>query len=370
MKLFFDGRQEVLPPFNNYRLVALRPTIRALVVVVAAFNALLLIPDLIHLEGTAAVLVLVLRTVYSLLALSAFWWAVRLKSFQVYSDLITVMEAAALFVFLVVFCLYPEPNFTIQMLGMMVIILLIYLVPNKWTNMNIVAAAGVASFLVCAVFIVKGMDAGQIAAGMVYLVVVSVLCSIFSLHIRGYQYREYVSRVDLLRDYATDPLTRLGNRVRLEEEAAKWMDWSLKYGVPLSLVVMDVDNMKKVNDTYGHIQGDAVLCQVAEELCANLRKNDVCVRWGGDEFMLLLPNTHIREAERLAGRVQRAISSRAFTPPVKVTCSFGIAPMQPGLSLSTLIAKADESMYAAKKTGKNAIRTAGHTASGGTDLPA
>ena len=368
MKLFFVSRQEVLIPFNNYRLIALRPTIRALIVVVAVFNALLLIPDLINLEGAAATTVLIMRTVFSLMVLSGFWWTVKLKSFRVYSDMITLMEAAALFVFLAVFCLYPQPDFTIQMLGMMVIILLIYLVPNSWLYMNIVAASGIVSFLVCALFIVKGMEAAQITAGMVYLVVVSVLWSNFSLHIRANQYREYVSRADLLRDYATDPLTRLGNRVKLEEESARWMDRSLKFGVPLSLIVMDVDNKKQVNDTYGHVQGDAVLCQVAEELCANLRKNDVCVRWGGDEFMLLLPNTHIREAEKLARRVQQAISSRAFDPPVKMTCSFGIAPMQPGYSLNALIAKADESMYAAKKLGKNTVRTAPWPVSGGTDV--
>jgi len=367
MKLFFSIRQEALVPFNNYRLVAIRSTIRALIAVVATFNALLLIPDLMHLKG-AATAVILLRVGYSLLALSAIWWTSKLKSFRIYSYLITILEAAALFVFLTVFCLYPEPDFTIQMLGMMVIVLLIYLVPNKWVNMNIVAASGIASFLFCAIFIARSMDAAQISAGMVYLVVVSVLCSIFSLNIRGYQYREYVSRADLLRDYATDPLTRLGNRVRLEEEAAKWMDLSLKYGLPLSLVVMDVDNMKQVNDTYGHIQGDAVLCQVAEEMCVNMRRNDVCVRWGGDEFMLLLPNTHIGDAEKLAGRIKDAISNRVFEPPVKLTCSFGIAPMQTDSNLNALIGQADASMYAAKKTGKNAIRTAVQSAADGTDI--
>ena len=369
MKLFFIGRREVLNPFNDYRLVALRPTIKALFIVVAGFNTLLLIPDMINLTGERAVAVLAMRVVFTLMIVSTFLWVMRLKAFRSYATLVTLLEAAALAVFLIVFILYPAPDFSIQALGMMVIVMLIYMTPNDWVNMNAVAWAGIVCFLLSTLLVVRGVGSGKIAAGMIYLGAVTALCAIFALHIRAYQYREYVSRTDLLRDYATDPLTRLGNRVRLEEEAAKWMDWSLKYGVPLSLVVMDVDNMKTVNDTYGHIQGDAVLFQVAEELTANLRKNDVCVRWGGDEFMLLLPNTHIREAERLAGRVQHAISSRAFTPPVKMTCSFGIAPMQPGLSLSALIAKADESLYAAKKTGKNAIRTTGLPMSGGMGMP-
>lgn len=358
MKLFFIGRREVLTPFNNYRLVALKPAIRALIVVAVLFNALLLIPDMINLGGAAETAVVALRTVFSLMTLSLLWWLEKMKTFNVYAIVLTIMEAAALLVFLVVFSLYPEPDAMIQLMGMIVLVMFIYLTPNRWVHMNSVAAAGIISFLLCEVFIVKGLEDGQVAAGAVYLVVVAVLCAIFSLHIRSYQYREYVSRSDLLRDYATDPLTRVGNRVRLEEEASKWMDWSLQYSLPLSLIVVDVDNMKQVNDTHGHLRGDEILCQIAHEMSASLRKNDVCVRWGGDEFMVLLPNTHLSEAESLAERIQSAICSRVFEPLVSVTCSFGVAQLQPGQSLQALIAQADGSMYMAKRMGKNAIHIA------------
>lgn len=244
MKLFFRDRQEALIPFNNYRLAAMRPTIKALFITVAAFNTLLLIPDMIQITGARAVAVAALRVVYTLGVLFTLFWTIRLKTFRAYAALVTVLEAAVIAVFLTVFLLYPAPDFTIQVLGMMVIIMLVYLAPNSWANMNAVALAGIVSFFICTLFVVRGTDAGRITAGMIYLVVVSALCAIFSLHIRAYQYREYVSRSDLMRDYVTDPLTRLGNRVMLEEEAAKWMDRTMKYGLPLSLIVMDVDNMK------------------------------------------------------------------------------------------------------------------------------
>jgi diguanylate cyclase (GGDEF)-like protein len=264
------------------------------------------------------------------------------------------LEGASLAVFISVYTLYPTPDFSIQVLGMMVIIMLIYLTPGRWIYMNIVAAAGIAGFMACTMGLVPQVDGGHLAAGLVYLGVIAVLCAIVALQVRAYQYREYVSREDLKRDYATDMLTGLGNRIRLEEETAKWLDRMEKYGMDLSLVVMDVDNMKKVNDTFGHVQGDLVLCQLAEVMRAELRRDDVCVRWGGDEFILLLPYTKTNDAEKLMRRMQRAISGHAFDPPVTLTCSFGIAPMKLGVSLTAMLAQADALMYDAKRQGKNA----------------
>ena len=354
MKLFFVGDREAMVPFDNYRLVALRPTIRALCITTAVFNSLLIIPDLMNITGARAVAVTVMRGVYTLLVLAMLLNLKRFKSFSAYAAAVTGLEAAAMVVFLVVFALYPAPDFSIQVLGMMVIIMLVYLTPNKWVLMNITAAGGIAGFLACALWLAHGLRTAQVVVGMIYLAVIAVLCAIFSLNVRAYQYKEYVSREDLKRDYATDPLTGLGNRVSLTEEAAKWLDRAEKYGMPLSLVVMDVDEMKKVNDTYGHMSGDMVLCQLAHVIRAGLRRDDICVRWGGDEFILLLPYTRVSEAEKLMRRMQHAISEHTFDPPVTLSCSFGIAPLQPGMSLHALMAQADGLMYEAKRRRKDA----------------
>jgi diguanylate cyclase (GGDEF)-like protein len=362
MKLFFKSSPETLDAFHNYRLKAMRPVIKALFITIAVFNALLLIPDLIHLGGAAGIAVIALRSGFTIMTLVGLIGVLRLRSFHAYAMVVTILEAAALVIFLSVFYLYPEPDYTIQMVGMMVILMLIYLMPNKWSNMLIVSGAGVAGFLCASLFFGKNIDAGHILAGNIYLVVISALCAIFALHYRSYQYREYVSKAELLRDYTTDPLTGIGNRVKLEEEATKWLDRAERYGLPLSLVVIDVDNMKEINDTYGHIVGDTTLYDVAQVMRAQLRKDDVCVRWGGDEFVLLLPYTGVLEARKLMERVQTAISSHAFKPSTRLTCSFGIAPMQAGQNLDTLIEQADQSMYEAKRMGKNRIRTSDTTA--------
>jgi diguanylate cyclase (GGDEF)-like protein len=368
MKLFFVGRSEALVPFDRYRLVSLRPTIKALFITTAVFNTLLMIPDFLNITGPRAVAMGVMRSVYTLLVLGTLWRIKRIRSFRAYAALVTCLEVIALIVFDTVFTLYPAPDFSIQVLGIMVIIMLIYLTPNSWVMMNAVALAGIAGFLACSLWLVQGIDASNMTVGVIYLSVIAALCAIFSLNVRAHQYREYVSREDLKRDYVTDPLTHLGNRIRLEEDAAKWMDRAEKYGMVLSLVVMDVDNMKLLNDTYGHVQGDQVLCQLADVLRAELRRDDVCVRWGGDEFIMLLPYIRGSDAEKLTLRIQRAICAQVFDPPVILTCSFGVAPMQPGMSLTALIAKADEMMYTAKREGKNATRRA--KADSGTNLPA
>lgn len=97
---------------------------------------------------------------------------------------------------------------------------------------------------------------------------------------------------------------------------------------------------------------------MADVLNRGMRKDDVCVRWGGDEFVLLLPYTNAREAKILAERLQDAICRHSFEPPVRLTCSFGVAPMEPGQSLDALMALADKSMYAAKKMGRNTVQVA------------
>jgi diguanylate cyclase (GGDEF)-like protein len=362
MKLFFVGDREAMVPFDNYRLVALRPTIRALCITTAVFNSLLIIPDLMNITGARAVAVTVMRGVYTLLVLAMLWHLKRFKRFSAYAAAATGLEAAAMAVFLAVFALYPAPDFSIQVLGMMVIIMLVYLTPNKWVLMNITAAGGIAGFLVCSLWLTHGIRTAQIVVGMIYLAVIAVLCAIFSLNVRAYQYHEYISREDLKRDYATDPLTGLGNRVSLAEETAKWLDRAEKYGLPLSLVVIDVDDMKKLNDTHGHVKGDMVLCQLAQVMRSQLRRDDICVRWGGDEFILLLPYTRAQEAEKLMRRMQRIISEYTFDPPVSLTCSFGIAPLQQGMNLSALMAQADEQMYDAKRRRR-------HAADGGAGLP-
>jgi len=159
-----------------------------------------------------------------------------------------------------------------------------------------------------------------------------------------------------------DPLTGLANRLHLEDELARL--WSLPElkGAPVSMIMVDIDHFKKLNDCYGHGAGDTCLKRVAAILSAELGDPDgLAVRYGGEEFLLLLPRVQMMDAVRLAERARRAIENAAIRNDGSgvrgvVTASFGVAASGVlDLSPAELIATADQALYAAKSKGRNQV---------------
>lgn len=158
---------------------------------------------------------------------------------------------------------------------------------------------------------------------------------------------------------AEDELTGLFNRryfiQRLEQELAR----SHRYGTTCSLLMIDVDHFKQVNDTYGHSVGDQVLVTVGEILRSCLRSTDLAARYGGEEFCVLAANTDLEGGKLFAERIRRLLAERCFTPPGKppfsITCSIGVAEVRPGVTAKQLIDRADEAMYEAKRQGRNRV---------------
>lgn len=148
----------------------------------------------------------------------------------------------------------------------------------------------------------------------------------------------------------TDPLTGLVNRRTMDEQTAIW----IVEGTPFSIILFDIDRFKRVNDTYGHGVGDEVLKFLAEEMRAVARKNDVYCRYGGEEFMLLLPETTIEEAFNIAENLRNKLASTISPSGEVVTISSGIASFPKCAShITTLIEMADRSLYEAKNQGRN-----------------
>ena len=154
-----------------------------------------------------------------------------------------------------------------------------------------------------------------------------------------------------------DPLTELFNRrafdTMLEREIAEWS----RYQRPLSLVMLDLDHFKKVNDTHGHDAGDAVLKDLAALLRDSCRPSDVACRWGGEEFVWLMPETDLADAQLAAERLRAAIESHAFQGAGRMTASFGVTSAIEDDTAQPLIKRADEALYAAKEGGRNRVAT-------------
>lgn len=162
----------------------------------------------------------------------------------------------------------------------------------------------------------------------------------------------------------TDALTGLYNRRyltrRLEEELAR----AQRYAQPLSCLFADVDHFKRINDTYGHAAGDEVLRELAARVRCHLRSSDVAVRYGGEEFALLLPQTAAREAARIAERIRATVREEPVPTragPIPVTVSIGVAQARPELGQrretvgTALLAAADAALYQAKDKGRDCV---------------
>ena len=158
-----------------------------------------------------------------------------------------------------------------------------------------------------------------------------------------------------------DPLTKLHNRRYLTSQLASMINDGLTRGAPISFLILDVDFFKKVNDTYGHDAGDEVLMETAARLRRSVRGIDVLARFGGEEFVIVMPETDRFAASRVAERLRLSIESQPFTihkggRQISITASFGLATMEGRVESADALAKrADEALYEAKRTGRNRV---------------
>ena len=152
----------------------------------------------------------------------------------------------------------------------------------------------------------------------------------------------------------TDGLTGLKNHRAFQERLGEEVSRTTRYGTPLSLILLDVDQFKQYNDSYGHPAGDAVLMSVANTLQMGARDTDLVARYGGEEFVLILPQTDIEGASAFAERLRAAVE-RAPWPVRAVTASFGVATLRLAENGSGLITRADEALYQSKAAGRNRV---------------
>ena len=171
----------------------------------------------------------------------------------------------------------------------------------------------------------------------------------------GYYVGSYEEKIEILA--LIDPLTGLANRNKFYLLANHELDRSSRYGDNLSLAVLDIDRFKKINDTYGHPIGDSVLKNIANTICTTLRKSDISVRWGGEEFLFLMPGTSLAESRVISERLRSNIEKGSYHEFANATASIGITEYIKGDSLETMIKRADDALYDAKATGRNRVST-------------
>lgn len=177
---------------------------------------------------------------------------------------------------------------------------------------------------------------------------------IFSAYTYMLEERQKTTHQMMHRAY-TDELTTLANRRFLDLAIVNQFECANKHQQSFSVVLLDIDHFKNVNDTYGHFVGDKVLQQISQILLKEVDKHSFIGRWGGEEFLLVLPNSTLTQAEANAWRIKRALERAKFIDDLSITASFGVSEYRSCDTTESLLVRADSALYQAKSSGRNQV---------------
>ncbi|MBW1808347.1 MAG: GGDEF domain-containing protein [Deltaproteobacteria bacterium] len=172
----------------------------------------------------------------------------------------------------------------------------------------------------------------------------------------------YLEIARLKRLNESDSLTLLHNRRHLDERLPLEIQRAQRFGKPLALAMIDIDHFKQVNDTHGHEIGDESLTEFANRLSTVSRSSDVIVRWGGEEFVAIFPETNVRQGKRIAERMRRSVCDRPFATSagkIYLTASIGLVSLTNKDDTQSLTRRVDQALYAAKRQGRNRVVSLG-----------
>jgi len=173
-----------------------------------------------------------------------------------------------------------------------------------------------------------------------------------------YPLRNSVRYSEALAAAFRDPLTGAGNRIALDKTLEREVELAKRHNQPLSVLMLDIDHFKNVNDTYGHAMGDEVLKQVVKSITACIRQTDMCFRYGGEEFLIMLASADTEGAHRIAERIRSSIEEATFTHQkgsLSITSSIGSATLYAQDTMQSICERADTALYKAKNSGRNRV---------------
>jgi len=293
--------------------------------------------------------------------------------------LITVIECWAMGLFLLTSALRPE-EFEAHNLNFMVLVGALFIfIPNRWLNVAAICSTSAIAYLTISSVVVK-QSASAGFNNSITVIVMTVLCALVARRLEIVRRKEFASLVmereanqnlieeitrrQALEDELTwmathDPLSDLLNRRAFFEQAEREVARSRRSGLPLSLIIIDADEFKLINDRFGHHTGDEAIKQIASACKLHLRADDLLGRIGGEEFAALLPATGLGLAGEVSRRLCAAIHETVFNHPlgpVPLSVSIGVTECRVWEeAIPDSLQRADEAMYEAKRSGRNCV---------------
>ncbi len=203
----------------------------------------------------------------------------------------------------------------------------------------------------------KGISLKKVLLLFGAVLLILILIAGWVIHLKKEIARRELLEKELERLATVDKLTSIYNRYKTDLSLEEQIEIAKRYKRPLSIIFFDIDFFKNINDLYGHKIGDEVLKELAQFVSGKLRKSDIFGRWGGEEFLIILPETPKNEAIKLAEKLRKQIQMYSFDKIDKLTCSFGVTTLKDDDNSETIISRVDQKLYKAKQNGRNRVET-------------
>jgi two-component system cell cycle response regulator len=298
--------------------------------------------------------IVLIRLLFVCISITVFLITKKIMKYKNLIYIITLYQAIMAISYLLTLKQYDLLNY-FSVLGLMIITLAIYLLPNKIMLSQIITIVFSILFFLYPSQKIEGLKAHEFYRIIAYQTILLIYCNINYCWTEINKRKEFVANREIFDLSVKDPLTGIYNRKKFDEEMDKWIGFSEGYGNSFSLILFDIDDFKGINDNYGHIVGDSVIKNIVATTTKSIRDTDVFARWGGDEFVLLLPNTDIQQAEEIAERMRKYIRNNLYDSVENITCSFGVATYEKNDTTQSLLRKADDLLLKAKTNGKDRV---------------
>lgn len=333
---------------------------RPVVLIFGILFFLFIIPDyFLHPAAEVFRLFLIVRTVFLVLVVILFIMLGNKRFQRNIQDLISIYTLIVSFSYLLIYYHYEASSgaspFYVQSLAVIVLILVFFSLDSHWLHMVAISCFLGSGFLVATYYREEVIAASGFAAVAVYIFLALAISSVEAYRINIYKRKHFLDRMQLKQLSEIDALTNAYNRGKFDEELKHWIDLAKRYNYGFALIIIDIDNLKAINDLHGHMAGDRVLKEFSGLVQSCLRSSDIFARWGGDEFMILLPNAGLEQAIQMAERIRDQIAANSFSFGDQVASSFGLAVYEKDDNQDAIIQRADSRLYRAKKEGKNRI---------------